>query len=487
MGGRYIANCPFPDHADKTPSFTVDANWYKCFGCGRSGDVINFVQEYFGISFVESIRFLAKELGIVLQAERPSGDRDLYAVLEAASLLYQEALERSPLVLQYLRSRGITDHNQSRLGWSGNGLLPAASLELLTRAGLVRDGRPFFRNRLMFPILRAGKVCGFGARTISDEKPKYLNSPETEVFQKSIQLYSVPILTRSSSALQNTHTHSAFVVEGYTDVLALARIGLRGFAPMGTALTSTHLDILWREYRCVYLAFDGDVAGRRATDRAIHLALPDLTPKRVLKIMNFKPREDPGSVIEWGGAERWKEYQDAAVDMIEVFWAQLDVGTPEDRAREMQRVRTEIERIKDQGLRASYARALRLRRSQSWAPKVRALPPRQTIHCIYGVLWKYPEFCVQYQEQIAELCDKGVLRESALRIAEGVTPLDGWDQASVWAEEFEDPREVLDQLFAIYRGELRRASSGLAKAEYLRDPSPDRWKKFVECLDEGGV
>lgn len=476
VGNRFSAKCPFPDHDDKTPSFSVTPIWYKCFGCGRGGDVIDFAQKYLGISFSESVKLLATEAGIRCEFARTDESHSkLHVILKEAGMLYQQALENTPAALKYLESRGLySDRKKFRLGWSGAGILPDGSLELLEKAGLAKGGRAFFRNRIMFPIVHQGNVCGFGARTIGNEKPKYLNSPENEVFDKSKLLYSVPIERGKSDSYGK-----AFLVEGYTDVIALAKVGLKGFAPMGTAITQGHLIALWKQHECIYVAFDGDVPGQKATERTIQLALPELAPNRTLRVINLPKGEDPSSILE-KGIEYWHKCQ--PIDLIEILWATINQGVPEDREREVLSVARQVSQIKDQGLRESYIQALKIRRPKEWHPQVRLThkPSELLIQSIFGILWRYPELCMRFQEQLAEIQGYEELKKAALEVAEGEDVGSEWQRASEWAQEFTDPEEVLRELFVSYFMQRNRGLLTSAKQRYLQDPTEENWRRLLD-------
>ena len=236
-GTRFTACCPFKDHNDKTPSFFASDVFYKCFGCGRSGDVINFAQEYFGLSFKDGVKMIAELEGIRCDV-RQSKPNALRMLLEETLRLFQANLAKNEKAKKYLIDRGIADYQKYQIGWAGNGSVPNAGIEELEKVGLAKNGRTFFRNRIMFPIYDGGMLCGFGGRSIDGLHPKYLNSPETEIFNKSEILYT----PRKNLFISK----EVCLVEGYTDAIALDMKGFYAAAPMGTSVTLKHFEKLWK-------------------------------------------------------------------------------------------------------------------------------------------------------------------------------------------------------------------------------------------------
>lgn len=309
--------CPF--HGEKTPSFYVYADHYHCFGCGAHGDAISYVMQSQGIGFLPAVEQLAAEAGLsVPQDEAAATTRAERAaqasLLDAVRTLYTQRLQLGSgrPALEYLRGRGITEASIATwgLGWSGGDSDLAAQLSQsvpqLIDAGLMTrresDGVAidFFRNRVMFPIAdTAGHVVGFGARTLGDAQPKYLNSPETAVFAKRRTLFGLD-QARETVRLGG----SLIVVEGYLDVIAMHQAGETGtVAPLGTALTEEQLAELWRLAPDPILCFDGDAAGRRACLRAVEVALPRLGAGRSLRIATLPDGTDPHDAVTAGRAD----------------------------------------------------------------------------------------------------------------------------------------------------------------------------------------
>lgn len=320
-GREHTGLCPF--HSEKTPSFTVsnDKNFYHCFGCGAHGDVIGYLMRVEGVSFPEAVERLAAEAGLEVpvstpeereQAQRRAG---LLEVMEAACAYYEKMLRspRGKTALDYLYGRGLTDETISRfrLGYApaGNSIKTAIMSDampeaLLAEGGLVRkpdDGRAaydFFRDRVLFPISDGrGRVIAFGGRTLGDGEPKYLNSPDTPLFDKRRTLYGL------ANARPAAHDKGRILVtEGYMDVIALSQNGFaEAVAPLGTALSESHLALLWKVADEPYLCFDGDNAGQRAAGRSAERALPLLAPEKSLRFITLPAGEDPDSLVSGTG------------------------------------------------------------------------------------------------------------------------------------------------------------------------------------------
>jgi DNA primase len=385
-GREYSGLCPF--HNEKSPSFTVneDKGFFHCFGCGAHGDVIGFVMRIENLGFPEAVERLAGEAGLEVprstpeERQRAERQKTLGEVLEAAAQFYEaQLLTRSGEAgRDYLAKRGLglEDAKRFRLGFAppGNTVLKQHLLKdfppsLVEEAGLIRapeDGREsfdYFRNRVMFPILdRAGRVVAFGGRVIGDGKPKYLNSPESAVFQKGRILYGLA-WARAGIA----KGAEAIVTEGYMDVIALHRAGFTGaVAPLGTALTEGQLEELWKQAPEPILCFDGDPAGQRAAARALERALPMLTPGRSLRFATLTGGEDPDTLIAKFGADAMRSVLAQARPLAETLWrlelvAVPGLKTPEQRAGLMARLIARVRQIADEGLRREYESDVRSR------------------------------------------------------------------------------------------------------------------------------
>ncbi|MDE2334852.1 MAG: DNA primase [Rhodospirillales bacterium] len=384
-GRNWRGLCPF--HQEKSPSFHVYDNGFHCFGCGASGDAISWVMQTQGLEFMEAVAALAAEAGLDVPeptpraAEQARARADIFAVLAAAQESFARHLAQPEGAAgrAYLASRGLDEAACARhgLGWAPEGRetlirdLAGLGIELaqLVEAGLARaaDGeRPaadFFFARVTFPIRdRRGRIIGFGARTLGDNQPKYLNGPETPVFAKRRALYG---LDRAREAARKEKNNNIIVVEGYLDVITLAEAGFPGaVAPLGTALTEEHLAELWQLSPMPVLCFDGDAAGARAAARALELALPQLRPDRSLRIARLgggKGKEDPDSFVRAKGAAAFAdllEQAESAADALFGFMARAAGTGVEARAALHKRLVEAAARIEDRSLGPEFRRAL---------------------------------------------------------------------------------------------------------------------------------
>lgn len=356
-GKNYTCCCPF--HQEKSPSFTVspEKQFYYCFGCGASGNAVSFLMDYGHLSFVEAIESLAKTLGIEVQREgndQPKGPdrRPLYDTLDQARQFYVAQL-KNPRVreraLAYLRKRQL---NQDIIDRFGIGFAPpgwdnlvstlgqdAKGMQLLQKTGMAiqsEQGRIYdrFRDRIMFPIRDAkGRTVAFGGRVLGDEKPKYLNSPETEIFHKGETLYGFYEARIATSKLDRF-----LVVEGYMDVVALAQHGISfAVATLGTACTREHVEALFRTVNEVVFCFDGDRAGRAAAWRALENALPAMREGRSIKFHFLPDGEDPDTQVRKDGPELFlagiQKSQPLPEYLFDHLMAQVDMDTLDGRAR----------------------------------------------------------------------------------------------------------------------------------------------------------
>lgn len=323
-GANYSACCPF--HNEKSPSFTVSPTkqFYHCFGCGAHGTAISFLMEYNGLSFVEAIHDLAKQVGMVVPQETRDPDKPakqvivgLQEALQQAAVYYKAELKKSSRAIEYLKGRGLSGQIAAKFqvgyapaGWQNlQTVFPHYDNEVLVTAGLVVEndqGKRYdrFRDRIMFPIHnQKGEVIGFGGRVINPEDtPKYYNSPETPVFQKGHELYGLFVARRAIRDVGRV-----LVVEGYMDVVALAQYGIDyAVAALGTATTPMHVTKLMRQTDEIVFSFDGDGAGRTAAWRAAINALPALTDGLKLRFMFLPNGHDPDSYVREFGKEKFE-------------------------------------------------------------------------------------------------------------------------------------------------------------------------------------
>jgi DNA primase len=338
-GANFMGLCPF--HSEKSPSFSVSPTkqFYHCFGCGKNGDAVRFLMDHVGMTFVEAVQDLAQQYGMQVPedeaspqdrarvAEQKQKQATLTDVLEKACLAYKKHLKESPRAIAYFKGRGLSGEiaKQFDLGYAPEGWRSLASVfphyddPLLVESGLVITGEDGedkrydrFRDRVMFPIRNVkGECIGFGGRVLGDDKPKYLNSPETPVFSKGRELYG---LFEARNALRDAGY--ALVTEGYMDVVALAQLGFpNAVATLGTACTSDHLQKLFRFTDSVVFSFDGDAAGRRAARKALDGALPMATDVRSCKFLFLPPEHDPDSYIRSFGQDAFARYIAEAIPL----------------------------------------------------------------------------------------------------------------------------------------------------------------------------
>ncbi len=382
-GANYVGLCPF--HQEKTPSFTVSSEKkiFKCFGCGKSGNVITFAVEYYGLSFAEAIKELAKRAGLRYEQitdktrEELSKRDKIYQALEYAKKYYQKVLyTQSGLpALQYLASRG---YNRSTISEFEIGYAPPAwdnllreltsagfPKEILLEAGLIKQKEghtdeyyDVFRDRVIFPIYNTmGKVVGFGGRTLKDSEnqPKYLNTQQTDVFDKSKLLFG---LFKGRNEIRSKE--SVILVEGYADVIALHQAGFKNaIASCGTSLTEEQLHQIARFCKTIYIAYDGDEAGQKATERALQLALPLGFEVLIIKLIEG---EDPDSIVKKYGAKAFHNLLDNAMNFLEYLYhlaqARAILGRPAKKSKFIQYCLNLISTIPDRLQHMEYIQTL---------------------------------------------------------------------------------------------------------------------------------
>ncbi len=401
-GANFMGLCPF--HNEKSPSFTVSPTkqFYHCFGCGAHGTAIGFLIEYSGMGFVEAVKDLAQNVGMIVPenedklppAQRAQEQAKTLALSEAmtrACDFYRQQLRGAERAKQYLIGRGLTGEIAARFGmgyapdgWDGlRAMFPDYDATALVEAGLVIDRSDEdganrkrydrFRDRVMFPIRNVkGQVIGFGGRILDSGEPKYLNSPETPLFQKGSELYG---LFEARQAIREAGY--VLVTEGYMDVVALAQLGFpQVVATLGTACTSVHVQKLLRQTDNVVFSFDGDGAGRRAARRALEASLPYATDDKTVKFLFLPTEHDPDSYIRALGAEAFaRQVQDAmplSQFLLKEVAADHDLGTPEGRARTQFDAKTMLQALPASGLRLQIVRSL-AQLTQSTASEIEIL------------------------------------------------------------------------------------------------------------------
>jgi DNA primase len=361
-GANFSGLCPF--HNEKSPSFTVSPTkqFYHCFGCGAHGTAIGFLMEYSGLSFPEAVHDLAQSQGMVVPDEddrltpeqkvrQHTQSISIHERLAEAMAYYRAQLKLSERAIDYLKGRGLTGVIAARfgLGYAPNGwqnlALAVADYEdpIWNEAGLVVDRQDEggahkrydrFRDRIMFPIRNArGQVIGFGGRILDTGEPKYLNSPETPVFQKGLELYG---LFEARSGIREEGY--AIVVEGYMDVVALHQLDFgNAVATLGTACTPAHVQKLIRQTDRVVFSFDGDAAGRKAAWRALEASLPHAQDNKSFTFLFLPPEHDPDSYVREFGQEAFAKEIQSALPLSEFLLREValdkDLQTAEGRAR----------------------------------------------------------------------------------------------------------------------------------------------------------
>jgi len=363
VGSEFQACCPF--HDEKTPSFTVSPKkqFYHCFGCGAHGTVIGFLMQYEGLEFLDAVEELARAAGLEVPksgSQKPRPDTGLYDMLASCSKFYVEQLKNHPNAVEYLKGRGLSgevsrdfDIGYAPAGWDA--LIKHLGtddrkLNQLKQAGMLSEGKSGsydkFRDRIMFPIHdRRGRVIAFGGRALADDGPKYLNSPETDLYHKSKELYGLYLARQRSGRLDNI-----IVVEGYMDVVALAQFGFKNVvATSGTATTALQVEILFRAADTVIFCFDGDKAGRKAAWRALEATLPKLKEGLQARFLFLPDGEDPDSMVRKHGEEVFAQQIESATPLSEFFFnhftAATDLGSLDGRARLVQQAMPFIENM----------------------------------------------------------------------------------------------------------------------------------------------
>ena len=359
-GANFVACCPF--HNEKSPSFTVSQSkqFYHCFGCGAHGTAIGFVMEHVGLGYVDAIEELARSAGLEVPHERPAaGDSyqkiapDLYEVMQTATRYYREQLKISKRAIDYLKQRGLSGEIAAKygIGYAPDGwqnlaaAFPDYQDDMLDETGLVinsDEGKRYdrFRDRIMFPIVNVrGQVIGFGGRVLEKGEPKYLNSPETPLFEKGRELYGLYQAQKVIRARQRV-----LVVEGYMDVVALAQHGVEyAVATLGTATTPYHVQKLLRLTEQIVFCFDGDKAGQRAAWRALENVLPYLQDGKRISFLFLPAEHDPDSFIREFGQDAFEQLIQEAMPLsaylLREISAELDLRTQEGRNQLLQRAK----------------------------------------------------------------------------------------------------------------------------------------------------
>lgn len=401
--GDYWAPCPF--HQEKSASFHVDdrKGFYYCFGCHAKGDALTFVRETENVGFMEAVEILAREAGMPVPKQDPVAQKKadrrtiLADIMEQALQFYRMQLKtnQATSAREYLEKRGMPLDIQDRfeIGYASDARAPlfqhltgkGISAADLDEAGLCvkpdDGGSPFdrFRGRIIFPIRDArGRCIAFGGRAMDpNARAKYLNSPETPLFDKGRSLYNHGPAREAAGKAQ-----SLIVAEGYMDVIALAQAGFNhAVAPLGTAITENQLHLMWRIAPEPIIALDGDTAGIRAARRLIDLALPLMDAGKSLRFVVLPEGQDPDDLLKAAGPQAMQALLDAAQPMVTLLWEREVEGkifdSPERRAALDTSLRAALATIKDPSLRTHYTAAIKELRAELFAPKNRRDAPWQ--------------------------------------------------------------------------------------------------------------
>jgi DNA primase len=535
-GANYLGLCPF--HTEKTPSFSVSPakQFYHCFGCGAHGNAIGFLMSYAGLGYIDAVKELASSAGMQVPEWRPSTpeqvarkerEPDLYAVMEKAMDFYRAELKKSPRAIEYLKGRGLSGEIAARfrIGYAPDdwqallAAFPDYEDKTLTEVGLVvvnEEGKRYdrFRDRVMFPILNArGAVVGFGGRVLGEGEtttgeskgtpgPKYLNSPETPLFEKGREVYG---LVQAREAIRAAGR--VLVVEGYMDVVALAQFGVGcAVATLGTATTPVHVSKLLRLTDEVVFCFDGDSAGRKAAWRALEVSLPLATDSKPLRFLFLPEREDPDSYVRAHGQEAFerlaREAQTLSGFLLGELRAAADLGTPEGRARFVVSAKPHLQKIAAPGLKlqlvkevAAFARlsqeeAERLLELRNAPAYTRPAPPRAAQPLPVSLEWKLltrvfakPELALEIDSALLkpELPESQALIELIERLQREEDPASITDRALVELIEQTQHARLLARAQAALSFELKLSVDDAAAEfhEFLqalgkREPEGDR-------------
>jgi len=506
-GANYQGLCPF--HAEKTPSFTVSPTkqFYHCFGCGAHGNAIGFLMAYGGLGYVEAVKDLASMTGLQMpewqprsgaeaqrQAEQRERQTDLAALMETAMEFYRGELKKSQRAIAYLKGRGLTGEIAARFrvgyapdDWQAlKGCFENYADASLVECGLVIDqeGKRYdrFRDRVVFPILSArGAVVGFGGRVIGQGEPKYLNSPETPLFEKGREIYG---LVQARDAIRAAGR--VLVVEGYMDVVALAQYGVGyAVATLGTATTPVHVAKLLRLADEVVFAFDGDAAGRKAAWRALEVSLPLATDVKPIRFLFLPEGDDPDSYVRGHGKDAFeqlvREAQTLSEYLIAELRAEFDLSKPEGRAGFLVRSKDYLQRLQAAALRMQLVKEVAdlARLSPEEARPIleirgpafaRPAPPR-TAAPIAGSQERNLLRCVLADPALADqldaaLLDPGLAETRALRaIAE--FPRRGGVSGALLVEQFQGT-EFEQTVFEAQASSLVQDLAGEAASEEFR-------------------
>ena len=449
-GREYQACCPF--HNEKTPSFTVNEakGFYHCFGCGAHGDIIKFEMEANNLPFMDAVKKLADKAGLQMpvlnreQHEEHEKKKTLYDIMELACQYYEKCLHlpEGAKGMDYFHRRGLSDDtiHKFRLGYapSNNGLKAYLSSQNINEKDMndlglltipedkTRRPHDFFRDRVMIPIFdKQGRVIAFGGRIMGDGQPKYLNSPETPIFNKRRVLYNMNNARDKGFAARNL-----IICEGYMDVIALDRYGFGyAVAPLGTALTEEQIQEAWKVTPEPILCFDGDGAGIKAAIRSVDRALPILKAGYSLKYIFLPDKQDPDEFLQAHGHDAFAKYLENTTPLVKLLWKKnIDnqpINTPEQKALIEKNIKEEVAKITDETVRNYYQQEMRnfiynelgqgawvkkkqAQRIQKTTPAAKPVISRPKIRLddlvlkfVLSAMFYMPDLIAEYEEKIA--------------------------------------------------------------------------------------
>lgn len=498
-GRDYIGLCPF--HHEKTPSFTVNTQqgFYHCFGCGEHGDVITFEMKHNDLTFMDAVHKLAEKAGVIVPAlskesvEEQQKRKSLYEIMGMAADYYEKKLRLSvgAAGLAYFKNRrGLTDETiqKFRLGYAPNGSGLKAELlskgiaeEELTSLGLItkneQSARPsydFFYERVMIPIMdKRGNVVAFGGRIMDKSEPKYLNSPETPIFNKRRILYNMNNAYEPARKAQRL-----IICEGYMDVIALDCFGFSyAVAPLGTALTEDQILEAWKVCPTPTLCFDGDSAGIKAAIRSVDRVLPILRAGYSVKYIFLKEKKDPDELLRTLGPDVFEKYLQNAKPLVDILWHKCKMGketqTPEQKALLEKETYDEVAKIADIQTRNYYMQEMKKRiyyefgkgsvyknisaKTSNIAKKTNIAPNSKNtnfvhkpplndlvLRLIVSAIILYPELAAKYAERLLSFDTK---QSPLSKVLDEILEIAG-------EKEYADSENITDRLKLNYKKEI---------------------------------
>lgn len=435
-GQNYWGCCPF--HNEKTPSFSVNEQkgFYHCFGCGEHGDIISFVMKSQNMGYIDAIKELANQAGLKLPDYKPKSpeqqarESSYFEIMEVAAKTFSEKLydETGRAALEYIRGRGFTDEvvKKYRIGYAAKNNILSTKFSNQKEAnviatGLVRRGdyglHDFFRDRLMFPIFNIhGQIVAFSGRSMDGSEPKYINTSDTELFHKRQTIFG---LNFARDAIYKANR--SIVVEGQIDAIKMQTNGfVETVAPLGTALTEDHLQILCKSNRNITFCFDGDGAGQKAAARAAGLIMPFLRDNSDVRFAFVTGGKDPDDILKkTDGREIMKKIIASAQPLVDFLWDIANknflISTPGGRTRAEKFLSTETKKITDPALRAEFDQEYDQRKFNHWhkwkktsSNKAQSTdrPPEVdnlTKNTLSGITVKYPELVERHSEFLLKL------------------------------------------------------------------------------------